>query len=350
MFQIAIVNDMPLAVEALRRVVSSVKDYKIAWIAYNGVEAVEKCAGNVPDLILMDLIMPEMDGVEATRQIMQNSPCAILVVTATVTGNAAKVFDAMGHGALDAVNTPVLGIGGTLDGATHLLSKIQTIARLTGKQSWKQLEPVPFASGAVQQKQSLIAIAASTGGPLVISRILKHLPSDFRIPIVIVQHVDAEFAPGLAEWLATETSLPVRLIQSDERPADHSVLLAGTNEHLILSAREKLQYTTEPAEYPYRPSADVFFRSVAQNWKGQGAAVLLTGMGRDGAEGLLALRQMGWMTIAQDQATSIVYGMPKAAAELNAARKILPEGEIAQALIEWKTQRKGAKARSEEEK
>jgi two-component system, chemotaxis family, response regulator WspF len=333
--RIAIVNDVPLAVEALRRVVSSVMDYNIAWIAYDGAQAVNKCAADVPDLILMDLLMPVMDGVEATRQIMQNSPCAILVVTATVSGNAAKVFDAMGHGALDAVNTPVLGAGGGFDGAAHLLSKIEMIAKLIGKHSWKKSKPAPVVAQQTLNRNRLIAVAASTGGPLVIARILRNLSPDFASPIVIVQHVDAEFAPGLADWLTAETALPVRLIQKGDRPEDHRVLLAATNEHLMLSASGHLQYTEDPKEYPYRPSADVFFRSVAENWRGQGAAVLLTGMGRDGAEGLLTLRQSGWMTIAQDQSTSIVYGMPKAAAELNAAEKILPEQEIAPALIEW---------------
>jgi two-component system, chemotaxis family, response regulator WspF len=333
--RIAIVNDMPLAVEALRRVVSSVKDYTVAWIAYDGAQAVGKCAADVPDLILMDLLMPVMDGVEATRQIMQNSPCAILVVTATVSGNAAKVFDAMGYGALDAVNTPVLGAGGGFDGAAHLLSKIEMIAKLIGKHSWKKSKPAPIVAPQASNVNRLIAVAASTGGPLVIARILRNLPAEFTSPIVIVQHVDAEFAPGLADWLSAETTLPVRLIQPDDRPEEHRVLLAATNEHLILSSSGNLRYTADPKEYPYRPSADVFFRSVAENWKGQGAAVLLTGMGRDGAEGLLTLRQNKWMTIAQDQSTSIVYGMPKAAAELNAAEKILPEQEIAPALIEW---------------
>ncbi|MCI0602077.1 chemotaxis response regulator protein-glutamate methylesterase [bacterium] len=334
--RIAIVNDMPLAVEALRRVVSTVQRFEIAWIAYDGAQAVSKCAADTPDLILMDLIMPVLDGVEATKQIMQNSPCAILVVTATVSGNASKVFAAMGFGALDAVNTPVLGTAGGLEGANNLLSKIDTIAKLIGKHPWKDLKSSgAFAAARQEVKQTLVAIAASTGGPLAVAKILRKLPKDFSAPIVIVQHVDAEFAPGLAEWLTDETSLPVKLVRAYDKPDKHQVLLAATNEHLILAASGNLIYTSEPKEHPYRPSADVFFRSLVENWKGYGAAVLLTGMGRDGAEGLLRLRKSGWMTIAQDKETSIVYGMPKAAAELKAAEKILPDDEIAAALLEW---------------
>src|SRR3989442_12517502 len=130
--RIAIVNDMLIAVEALRRVVSGAPGYQVAWMARDGAEAVVKCAADTPDLILMDLIMPGLDGVEATRQIMMESPCAILVVTATVSGNAPKVFEAMGFGALDAVNTPVLGAHGKLEGATALLNKIATIGKLIG--------------------------------------------------------------------------------------------------------------------------------------------------------------------------------------------------------------------------
>ena len=333
--RIAIVNDMPLAVEALRRVVSSVREFQIAWMAYDGSEAVAKCAQDVPDLILMDLIMPVMDGVEATKLIMQNSPCAILVVTATVSGNAAKVFDAMGFGALDAVNTPVMGLSGGLEGASNLLSKIETISKLLGKHAWKRSSTIPIVETKSSDQQGLVAFAASTGGPLVLARILRMLPKDFPLPIVIVQHVDAEFAPGLAEWLSTEISSEVRLIRPNDRAQDHHVMLAATTEHLILSRAGNFQYSPEPKDYPYRPSADVFFHSAAQHWKGFGAGILLTGMGRDGAEGLLTLKQSGWLTIAQDQATSIVYGMPKAAAEIDAAVKILPEQEIASALLEW---------------
>jgi two-component system response regulator WspF len=334
--RIAIVNDLPLAVEALRRVVSSVQQYEIAWIAYDGAEAVRKCAADTPDLILMDLIMPVLDGVEATKQIMQNSPCAILVVTATVSGNASKVFDAMGFGALDAVNTPVLGTAGGLQGASNLLLKIETIAKLIGKHSWKDLKSTgAFAAARLEGKQTLVAIAASTGGPLAIAKILRKLPKEFAAPIVIIQHVDAEFAPGLADWLTEEAKLPVKLIRPHDRLDNHQVLLAATNEHVILTTSGNLIYTSEPKDHPYRPSADVFFRSLAENWKGSGIAVLLTGMGRDGAEGLLKLRKSGWMTIAQDKETSIVYGMPKAAADLKAAEKILPDEQIGPALVEW---------------
>lgn len=335
--RIAIVNDMLLAVEALRRVVSSVPEHQIAWTAFDGAEAVEKCLADTPDVILMDLIMPVMDGVEATRRIMQDSPCAILVVTATVTGNASKVFDAMGYGALDAVNTPVLGTANRLVGAQPLLDKITTVGKLIGKFSRPlhglRAEDSTFV--AKERENPIVVIGASTGGPLAIAKILARLPGNFSAPIVIVQHVDQEFAPGLAQWLREQSPLSVRLVSENEYPEKGTVLLASTRDHLIMTPSGTLRYTKEPEETPYRPSVDVFFASVSRNWRGRMIGILLTGMGRDGADGLLQLRQAGAFTIAQDRESSIVYGMPKVAMEKGAAERILAPEEIPPILIKW---------------
>jgi two-component system response regulator WspF len=323
--KIAIVNDMIIAVEALRRVLATAPEHEIAWIARDGAEAVKKCAEDVPDLILMDLLMPVMDGVEATRQIMLNSPCAILVVTATVSGNASKVFEAMGYGALDAINTPILGADGNPAGGAEMLTKVATIGKLIGKSSQRSKS----ATHRRSRKPPLLAIGSSTGGPQALATLLAGLPKDFAAAIVIVQHVDVQFATGLAEWLNGRSSLPVRLAAAGEQVEAGKVLLAATNDHLILRPSLALGYTDEPRDEPYRPSVDVFFHSVVQHWHDKGVAVLLTGMGRDGGEGMLELRSAGWHTIAQNQATSVVYGMPKAAVELGAAVEVLPINTIA---------------------
>ncbi len=331
MLRIAIVNDQRLAVEALRRVVRKVPSYDVAWIAYDGAEAVTKAAGDPPDLILMDLLMPVMDGVEATRRIMAGSPCAIVVVTATVTGNAQLVFQAMGHGALDAACTPILGMNGEAEGGAPLLEKIRNVARLIGKSSG----PATHRTETWTQPRSrpaIVGIGASTGGPKALAEILGALPGDFPVPIVAVQHVDAQFAPGLASWLDGLVALDVAVAVEGDRPTAGKVLVSGTNDHLELGADGRLHYTPNPIETPYRPSVDVLFESLARRPTTTGVAVLLTGMGKDGATGLLSLRNRGWHTIAQDKATCVVYGMPKAAAEIGAAVEILPLGRIAPAL------------------
>ncbi|HEY9848032.1 MAG TPA: chemotaxis response regulator protein-glutamate methylesterase [Leptolyngbyaceae cyanobacterium] len=335
--RIAIVNDMVMAVETLRRVLMSVPEYEVAWIAMDGAEAVNKCAKDTPDLILMDLIMPVMDGAQATREIMQNSPCAILVVTASVDKNASKVFEAMGYGALDAVRTPVLGANGNPEAAQAVLSKIVTIAKLIGKStltSKAKLNTPTSLNISITPSQTppLVLIGSSTGGPNALAAILSKLPANLGAAIAIVQHVDVQFASGLVEWLNRQTPLTVEVASRGSRLEAGKVVVAGTNDHLCLQASLTLTYIPEPIDYPYRPSVDVFFKSVAQHWSRKGTAVLLTGMGRDGAEGLNVLRQKGWHTIAQDKATSVVYGMPKAAVEMGAAVEVLPLPEIAPAI------------------
>ena len=319
--RIAIVNDVRAASEALRRVVTESTDHEIAWMAADGVEAVAMAKRDRPDLILMDLLMPHMDGVQATREIMRVAPCAILVVTATVSGNISLVYEAMGHGALDAVDTPMLGPSGEHHGRQALVEKIATIGKLVGPgaDARRLGRPVP-ASGPPK----LLLIGASTGGPKAIAGILAPLPADWNVAVIVVQHVDVAFAPGLAKWLGDQTGRPVQVIEEGHRPAAGDVLVAGTNDHLLFTKDRTLVYREEPKQIFFRPSVDVFFWSVAEYWPTPGLAVLLTGMGSDGAKGLLALRARGWHTVAQDQASSIVWSMPKAAIELNAACEVLP--------------------------
>lgn len=330
--RIAIVNDMPLAVEVLRRVVASAPEHSLAWIAVDGREAVEKCRRDRPDLILMDLIMPVMDGVQATCAIMRETPTPILVVTATVEGNAAKVFEAMGCGALDAVATPAFGAGAAIAGGQELLRKISTLQKLFVKSP----PALPRTTRVNREHEGgqppLVAIGSSTGGPKALANLLSNLPADLGAAIVIVQHVDAQFGAGLAAWLGSQTRLKVEVAREGMEPAADTALLAVTDDHLVLGSDLALHYTPDPRDYPYRPSVTAFFLSIERHWPRRDVAVLLTGMGKDGAEGLAALRRAGWHTIAQDEKTSIVYGMPAAAAELNAAVQILPIGAIAPAI------------------
>jgi two-component system response regulator WspF len=327
--RIAIVNDLGMAVEAVRRVLLNGHQHQLAWVAHDGAQAVEFCARDTPDLILMDLIMPRMDGVEATRRIMAHNPCPIVVVTASVMENSAKVFEAMGAGALDAVNTPVLESPGAAKGASALLTKIESVRKIVGLgEPRKVVSPPDRLPSPPSRRQSLVAIGASAGGPAALARILTALPGDFPAPIVIVQHVDPQFAQGLATWLDYQTPLHVRLAQEGDQPKPGLVLLAGREEHLVLANARRLTYTPQPVDRPHRPSIDTFFKSVDRFWPGPVIGVLLTGMGRDGAEGLRLLHQHRHLTIAQDERSSAVYGMPKAAVELHAVTDILPIDKI----------------------
>ncbi|MCP3711171.1 chemotaxis response regulator protein-glutamate methylesterase [Paraburkholderia sp. CNPSo 3274] len=329
--KIGIANDMPLAVEALRQAIATRPGHRVLWVAANGEEAVQFCAAQVPDVILMDLVMPKLDGVEATRQIMARSPCPILIVTSSVGANAWRVYEAMGAGALDAVDTPTLAGPDTRRTMDLLLAKIEQIGRVSGALDFAARAPAFTASG--MPNAPLLAIGASAGGPSALATVLGALPAGFGASIVIVQHVDQSFAAGMAAWLDGQTPLTVRIALEGEPPEPGCVLLAATNDHLRMTAGGKLAYTREPADTPYRPSVDTFFHSLVERWMGEAIGVLLTGMGRDGAIGLKAMRAKGWHTIAQDEATSAVYGMPKAAAALSAARAILPLGAIAPELV-----------------
>lgn len=339
MLRIGIVNDLEIALEVLRRVVSSSRDYEVAWIARDGAEAVQKCAQEVPDIILMDLIMPVMNGVEATRQIMQKTPCAILVVTASVGINASMVFEAMGAGALDAAKTPVFGASFQIEGAQPLLNKMAMIGRLIEKPKVKPIAIENLQERFTGDLTPLVAIGASTGGPMALAYLLAHLPMNFPAAIAIIQHVDFEFAQGLTEWLSQQSMKKVSIAVPGMRLAPGQIVLAGGKDHLAIARNLHLKYTSEVDETSYCPSVDVFFNSLAAYWPREQAsrstALLLTGMGRDGAAGLKALRDKGWHTIAEDKESCIVYGMPKAAIEMDAAEEILPLNKIAPSLINF---------------
>src|SRR5438046_2921116 len=221
----------------------------------------------------------------------------------------------MGYGALDAVDTPALGYGNPGEAAASLLAKIAMIGKLIGDKNRIPIHAERGSGASPAYRQSLVAIGASAGGPAALAKVLSGLPKNFPASIVVVQHVDEQFASGMAEWLSQQSVLPVRVAEQGDRPTVGTVLLAGTGDHLVLKTANRLAYTSEPSDYVYRPSVDIFFQSVNLLWPGEVVGVLLTGMGRDGALGLKALRNKGRYTIAQHRATSARYGMPNAAGD-----------------------------------
>ena len=332
--KIAIVNDMPLAIEGLIRTVRLVGNYDIAWTALDGEEAIEFCRNQLPDLILMDLIMPGLSGVETTRYIMKHTPCPILLVTASINQNSDLVFEAMSAGAMDVVLTPNMACDTDSRSQHDLIKKIGMILTLT------QVTPPRFPTKPIIKESQqpyhfeghLVAIGCSSGGPDALASIFAEITTDTTAAFVVIQHVDEQFAPGLVSWLNEKTALTVNLAKTGSRPMAGQILIAGKNKHLILNENGSLDYTTTPQDSFYHPSVDVFFYSLLSHWHQPATAIVLTGMGKDGAQGLLELKKHGFHTIAQDHTTSAVYGMPKAAKDIGAACEVLSIQEIARTL------------------
>ncbi|MEC7840409.1 MAG: chemotaxis response regulator protein-glutamate methylesterase [Chlamydiota bacterium] len=336
--KIGIVNDIPLTVKILDDYLYKHTNHEVVWRAFNGVEAVELCARETPDLVLMDLIMPEMDGVESTRLIMKNSPCAILIVTSSVKGNLSMVYQAMGHGALDVVKTPTIQVEGDIESTHDLLKKINTIQTLLGYKSKSISTKVIASENKKSIKKAIVppmlAMGASTGGPMAVAEILSQIPLGIPFAITIIQHIDEEFTLGLAKWLSSHTPLPVVVAKEGVVAEPGHVYLSGYNKHLLVNEDCSFHYSEKPLSNPYKPSVDLFFSSLANNWSNDVIGVILTGMGCDGASGLKELRDMGNYTIAEDQTTCVIYGMPKVAVKIGAAESILPLDNIGPAVME----------------
>ncbi len=328
--RIAIVNDLDAVRRLLRHAVCSQPGWQISWEAHDGEEAIRRCAQDTPDLILMDLLMPgKKNGAEATRAIMATCPCPILVVMAEVAGHDPLVFEALSAGALDVVNCPT-----SLDPSDQqgLVAKIQLIARLTGH-SLRPRPVLPAPPAQTLARAPLVVIGASAGGPAALRVLLAELPETYPVPIVIAQHLDEKFAGGMADWLSSVSRLAVVVAQPGDRPQAGRVMLAGTNQHLVMRENGELVYAAEPLDQPYRPSVDELFASVALYWPGSIIGVLLTGMGQDGARGLLALRRLGHFTFAQDRQSAAVYGMPGTAAQFGAAITQMNPAAIGRELV-----------------
>jgi two-component system response regulator WspF len=326
--RIAFVSGSQDTSDALGRCLKFASGHELIWAAFGVEEAARRCALDRPDLVIVDAKLPGACCVEATRLIRRDFPCPVLILGGEGGRSLSKIFEAMSAGAMDVINIPWEGPRGE----EKFLAKLSMVASLIGAANLTSPPPPAPPPPVPDEIPFLIALGASTGGPQALASVLGALPASLNAAVVVIQHVDKYFAPGFSRWLGERSSLPVSTAEPGERPARGRVAVASTDDHLILSENGTLRYTPEPEDYPYRPSVDVFFKSLASHWPKPGAAALLTGMGKDGAAGLLALRQKGWHTIAQDKETSMVYSMPKAAADLKAARDILPIGGIAHSL------------------
>jgi two-component system, chemotaxis family, protein-glutamate methylesterase/glutaminase len=306
--------------------------------------------GERPDVVVMDIHMPRMDGFEATRRIMETRPVPIVICTATASPqDVAVAFRAMEAGAVACVEKPVaLGVDfeprlQNLLRTVRLMSEVKVVRR------WNRpriAAAVPAANGstiarAVVPGIRLIGIGASTGGPLVLQTILSGLPKDFPVPLLIVQHIARGFLPGMVDWLSQTTGLRVRIAAHGAAALPGHAYVAPDDFHLAADVRGQMVLAREEPERGLRPAVSYLFRSLADSYGANAVGVLLTGMGKDGAEELKRMKDRGAHTIAQDRESSIVHGMPGEAIELGAATQILPADKIAGALLaqvgRWRT-------------
>jgi chemotaxis response regulator CheB len=343
---IGIVNDVPMMLEGLRRIVTD-GGHHVLWVAADGESAIRHAGRRKADVILMDMIMPGIDGVEATRQIMLSAPCPILVVTSSVSDNVAYVFNAMSAGALDAVDTPCFD-GGDDDGK-ELLRKLNQLEALIPGRVLDFKTPAARQAEAILAKTELpvlVAIGASSGGPGALAKFLKQPPQSDRAAFVIAQHVDIRFARRFAQWLDEQVPLPVVVVDEGTAIKPGHVYVAATENHVILRCDRKLGYSAMPQHLPYRPSVDVFFSSVAQQWTGLACAILFSGMGDDGAQGMANMQARGFLTMAQSEASCAVFGMPKAAIERGAVDKILDPEQMAAGVNQYINKQIGPKGQA----
>lgn len=339
---VLIVDDSSTARELLSQIVNNAPDMRAVGPAKDGLEAVQMAQALHPDIILMDVIMPRMNGLEATREIMYAMPTPIVLVSASLESHETNIaFQAMSLGALALHRKPngPMHVDHVLEAAA-LVNKVRLMAGVQVIRHRKSdVSGVPVLSQprdewpGLSAPPEIIAIVASTGGPAALVAIIQQLPPDFAVPIVIVQHISADFVDSLRSWIARMTSLQVALAQPDVQPVPGSIYLAPGGKHLRLTHNRRFSLDEDAGTAYHVPSGDILLESVGQSYGKRAIGVVLTGIGDDGARGLRTMCDTGAFTVAQDEATSVVYGMPKVAHDLGAVRQVLPLPEIAPALI-----------------
>jgi two-component system chemotaxis response regulator CheB len=337
--RVLVVEDSLTVRQRLCEVLSSDPQIELVGEATDGKEAIELCRRLRPDVVTIDMIMPVMSGLAATEYIMAHCPTPILVVSSSFNrGELFKTYDALAAGAVDVLEKPR---GNEPDGVWEraLIAQVKLVARISvvthprlrlaalNRPSMSHVTAVPEGRAAV------VAIGASTGGPGAIVEVLRGLPEAFRLPILLVLHINEPFGASFADWLDGQTTRRVAFPRDGDSvaAAGGRVVMAPPGRHLVVRDG-RLRLTLDPERHSCRPSVDLLFESVAREFGRTAVAVLLTGMGRDGAAGLLGIRRAGGLTIAQDEATSVVYGMPREAVMLGAAECVLALKEIGPAL------------------
>jgi two-component system, chemotaxis family, protein-glutamate methylesterase/glutaminase len=345
--KVLIVDDSAFMRNALRNMLSSDPEIQVIGTARDGVEAVEKTAQLKPDVITMDVEMPRMDGIEALRLIMDKTPTPVIMVSSLTSEGAETTLDAMDRGAVDFIpkNLSELSIN-IVKIKEMLIDKVKQIARSGVVRKQRRIElgthavrtprTLPALSTG-ERRISLVAIGMSTGGPRAIQDIIPQLPKDFPTPILIVQHMPPNFTGPFADRLNDLSQITVKEAEEGESLKAGVALVAPGRGHMRVSRPRGIETVVNISEgqgdFIYRPSVDYLMESVAQFFPGRALGIILTGMGNDGEKGMKAMKQTGCRIFAQNEATCVVYGMPRAVVDAGIADKVLPIEDMAGEII-----------------
>ncbi len=331
--RVLVVDDSDLARELIGAILSTDSEISIVGEAVNGREAVEKVRTLKPDIVTMDIEMPLLNGLDAIEQIMADHAVPILVVTTR--GDANIAYAAISKGALDLVVKPDVNLedAGDFIERIKLLSKIKVITHMNGKRGAREKAVVSMPAMTETSPDRVVAIASSTGGPEALSIILSALPEAFPCPVVIAQHNSDGFIPGMVEWLRRISNLKVKVAVEGEMLAPGTAYVSPSERHMEITVARKVALIERHPRDIYRPSCDILLSSVATAYKAKSIGVILTGMGNDGSRGMQQIRNAGGTTIAQDEKTSIVFGMPKVAIDSGCIGKIVPLDEMSSELL-----------------
>lgn len=342
MIKVLLVEDSRVAQALMMHVLTSDPEIQVVGVVNNGEDALEAVIQHHPDIVTMDIHMPKMNGFEATRTIMESHPVPIVIVSGSENvKEVAITFRALEAGALAILAKPPAVTHPHYEAtAKELLQIVKLMSEVKVVRRWSRLAAAPSATAnnkAEVPKSGgeirLVAIGASTGGPPVLQSILSGLPKDFPVPVLVVQHIASGFVQGFVEWLSASCRMPIRIPVNGESLRASHIYVAPDNFHLGVNADYKIALSAGENENGLRPSVSFLFRSVAQTFGARAVGVLLTGMGKDGAEGLRLMKEQGAITIVQDEESSVIFGMPGEAVKLNAAKYVLPPERIAPMLI-----------------
>jgi two-component system chemotaxis response regulator CheB len=341
MIRVLVAEDSPTTRALLVAILASDPEIEVGGEARDGVEAVELTRALRPDVITMDIRMPRLDGFEATREIMITAPTPIVIVTASMVARDVETsMHALKAGALTVLPKPGGPQDPNFEAATRqLVAQVKAMAQVKVVRHWRPIAPANREAEPARPRAAprgrVVALAASTGGPAALHRLLSDLPAGFPVPLLAVQHITPGFVGGLVDWLNKAGGPRVKVAADGEPLAPGTVYVAPDDRHLDVSPRRAVALAETPPVGGFRPSGTALFEAVARVYGAAAVAVILTGMGDDGVEGLRAVRRAGGRVLAQDEKSSVVFGMPGAAVAAGLADDVLPLEEIPRRLVEF---------------